>query len=61
MSNSLGGAENANDRLSSNSCLRDVAVGMSSSKIGYHGVYLQGDWMEGIVLLRCFYGSAWLL
>jgi hypothetical protein len=59
MSKRIGGAENANDRLSSNSCLSDVVVGISSSKPIGQGGYLRADWRVGTVLIRCFYEWAW--
>jgi hypothetical protein len=61
MSKRMGGAENANDRLSSSSCLRDVVVGMSSSKKIDRSRYLREDLKAGTDLIRCFYESAWLL
>jgi hypothetical protein len=57
----MGGAENANDLLSSKSCFKDVVVGISSSEIRFHKHYLRGDWRVGIVIIQCFYQWAWAL
>ena len=55
MSKRMGGAEKANDLLSSKSCLKDVVVGMSSSKnVGLWG-YLRAGWLAKIVIIRSSY------
>lgn len=51
----MGGAEKANDLLSSKSCLRDVVVGVSSSKIYSQGRYLQANWRVNIVIISFSY------
>lgn len=54
MSNSMGGAENANDLLSSNSCLREVVVGVSSSENVLKKQYPKANWRVGRVIIRSF-------
>ena len=57
----MGGAENANDLLSSKSCLRDVVVGVSSSKIYNQGSYLKADWKAEIVIIHSSNELTWVL
>ena len=56
MSKRMGGAENANDLLSSKSCLRDVVVGVSSSKLAHINSTLKQIGGKELFLFALFMG-----
>ena len=56
MSKRMGGAENANDLLSSKSCLRDVVVGVSSSKLPHINSTLKQIGRKELFLFTLFMG-----